>query len=91
MALKALKTAKTLLAAGRSSEAAGAYTEAIEYPVDALDKQDRGIAFKNLSTSLTRVGRVEDALRYARQFCQEFPDTPVPSSHSRPPFGTNKT
>jgi tetratricopeptide (TPR) repeat protein len=78
MAEKALKTAKTLLAAGRSSEAAGAYTEAIEYPVDALEKQDRGIALKNLSTCLTRVGRMEDAVRYARQFCREFPGTPCP-------------
>jgi tetratricopeptide (TPR) repeat protein len=76
MAAKAYKTANTLMAAGRPSEAACAYMEAIEYPADALDKRGRAIAFKNLSTCLSQVSRMEEAERYARQFCQEFPDNP---------------
>jgi hypothetical protein len=52
MTLKALKTANTLIAAGWSSHAAGAYIEAIEYPSDALDKQYRGMAFNNLAGCL---------------------------------------
>jgi tetratricopeptide (TPR) repeat protein len=78
MAAKALKTANTLMTAGRSEEAAGAYIEAIEYPADALAKRVRGIAFNNLSTSLIHVGELEEAEHYARQFCQEFPDNPSP-------------
>jgi tetratricopeptide (TPR) repeat protein len=78
MAAKAYKTADSLMTAGRWEEAAGAYMEAIEYPADALDQRSRAIVFNNLTTSLVHVGELEEAERYARQFCQEFPDNPSP-------------
>jgi tetratricopeptide (TPR) repeat protein len=76
MAFKAFKTANTLIAAGRLKKAAGAYIEAIEYPADALDKWDRSIAFNNLPACLSQGSRMEEAMRYARQFCQEFTGNP---------------
>jgi tetratricopeptide (TPR) repeat protein len=76
MAEKAVKAAETLIAAGRWEEAKCAYIEAIEYPVDALDDRDRSIAFNNLSSCLVHTTRMEEAVRYGRQFCEEFPDNP---------------
>jgi tetratricopeptide (TPR) repeat protein len=76
MAKKAVKAAETLIAAGRWEEAKCAYIEAIEYPADALDDRDRSIAFNNLSSCLVHTTRTEEAVRYARQFYQEFPDNP---------------
>jgi tetratricopeptide (TPR) repeat protein len=78
MALKAMKTGNTLVAAGRMAEAADAYIEAIEYPPDALERGDRFRTLGNLPAWLSQASRTEEGLHYAHQFCQEFPDHPLP-------------